>query len=113
MGDAGVETRLYDRVCARGLGLGTRARKEVDEWRHDDGQRHSGETLVENTGVTRAEHGRSQILCCRHGSDRRLRNATDDDTLGLSVRVRVWTNSNAAKAIAARRGLGKTADMLN
>ena len=50
MGDAGVEARLYDRGCARGFGLGKRARKEVDERRHDDGQRHSGEMLVENAG---------------------------------------------------------------
>ena len=28
--------------------------------------------------------------------------------LGLSAQVRVWTDSNAAKAIASRRGLGKT-----
>ena len=45
-GDAGVETRRYDRGCARGLG--ERARKEVDERRRNDGQRFSGETLVES-----------------------------------------------------------------
>ena len=28
--------------------------------------------------------------------------------LGLSVQVRVWTDSNATKGIASRRGLGKT-----
>ena len=28
--------------------------------------------------------------------------------LGLSAQVRVWTDSNAAKAIASSRGLGKT-----
>ena len=28
--------------------------------------------------------------------------------LGLSAQVRVWTDSNAVKAIASRRGLGKT-----
>ena len=28
--------------------------------------------------------------------------------LGLSAQVRVWTDSNAAKATASRRGLGKT-----
>ena len=28
--------------------------------------------------------------------------------LGMSAQVPVWTNSNAAKAIASRRGLGKT-----
>ena len=27
--------------------------------------------------------------------------------LGLSAQVRIWTDSNAAKAIASRRGLGK------
>ena len=28
--------------------------------------------------------------------------------LGVTTQVRVWTDSNAAKAIASRRGLGKT-----
>ena len=28
--------------------------------------------------------------------------------LGVTTNVRVWTDSNAAKAIASRRGLGKT-----
>ena len=28
--------------------------------------------------------------------------------LGLRAQVRVWTDSNAGKAIASRRGLGKT-----
>ena len=28
--------------------------------------------------------------------------------LGVSAQVRVWTDSNAAKAIASRKGLGKT-----
>ena len=57
VGEAGVETRRYERGCARGSGLGTRAQKEVDERRHDDGQGDSGETLVENAGFTCAEHG--------------------------------------------------------
>ena len=35
-------------------------RQEVDEWRQDD-QRHSGETLVENTSDACAEHGGSCI----------------------------------------------------
>ena len=52
VGDAGVETRRYDRGCARGFGLGTRTRKEVDVRRHGDGQRHSGETRVGNAGLT-------------------------------------------------------------
>ena len=45
-----------------------RTRKEVDEQRHDDGQRHSGETLVENEGFTCAEHGRSRRPRDRNGS---------------------------------------------
>ena len=47
--------------CGHGIavGLGERAREEVDEWRHDDDQRHSGETLVENTSGACAEHGGS------------------------------------------------------
>ena len=53
VGDTGVETRRCGRGCARGFGLGIWARKEVDEERHDDGQRHSGETLVENAGFVR------------------------------------------------------------
>ena len=28
--------------------------------------------------------------------------------LGVTTQVRVWTDSNAAKAIASKRGLGKT-----
>ena len=28
--------------------------------------------------------------------------------LGVTTHVRIWTDSNAAKAIASRRGLGKT-----
>ena len=32
--------------------------------------------------------------------------------LGLSARVRVWTDSNAAKAIASRRGHGNTRPFL-
>ena len=103
MGDAGVETRLYDRGCARGLGLGTMVRKEVDERRHDDGQRHSGETLVENAG--------SRALSTAEAEDYAVVTGAAE-CLGMqpmmSARVRVWTNSNAAKAIASRRGLGDT-----
>ena len=36
-------------------------RKEVDERRPDDGQRHSGATLVENGGLACAVHGGSRI----------------------------------------------------
>ena len=32
--------------------------------------------------------------------------------LGVTTHVRVWTDSNAAKAIASRRGLGKTRDQV-
>ena len=67
VGDAGVETRRCDQGCARGIGLGQRARKEIDKRRHDDGQRHSGDTLVEKAGCTCAEHGGSRIICCRKG----------------------------------------------
>ena len=31
--------------------MGERAREEVDEWRHEDDQRYSGETRVENASV--------------------------------------------------------------
>ena len=61
VGEGGVGTRRYDRGCARGFGLGKRARKDVDERRHDDGQQHSGETQVENVGFVCAEHGGSRI----------------------------------------------------
>ena len=44
---------------ARGFGLGERAREEVDEWRFDDDQPHSDETLVKNTSDACAVHGGS------------------------------------------------------
>ena len=39
--------------------MGESAREKVDEWRHDDDQKHSDETLVENTSDACAEHGGS------------------------------------------------------
>ena len=83
VGDVGVDTRRYDCGCARGFGLVKRARKEVDERRHDDVQRHSGETLVKKAGFTCAEHGGSRIQSGRrHGAGWRSRNAVDDYGLG-------------------------------
>ena len=52
------------------------------------------ETLVQNTSDARTEYGRSRVLRSRN--------------LGVTTQVRVWTDSNAAKAIASRRGPGKT-----
>ena len=87
VGDAGVATRRVDRGCARGFGLENRVRKEVDEQRHECS--------------TCAEHGGSRIP-----EGLGMQSMITD--LLLSVRVGVWTDSNAAKAIASRRGLGKT-----
>ena len=94
------------KVDVHGLGLGARPREEVNEWWHDDVQRHSGDTLVENTSETCAEHGGSCSVVTRAVGDLGMQSMMAD--CGLSGQVRVWTDSNAAKATASRRGVGKT-----
>ena len=93
-----------DRRCALGFGLGKWARKEDDDRRHDDGQRHSGETLIMDAGFACFEHAGSRMLRGRQG----LGTQSTMTDLGLSARVRVSADSTTAKGIASRRGLGKT-----
>ena len=93
---------------ARGFGSDERPREEVDKW-YDD-QRHSGETLAENTSDACAERGVSWNVTW----------SSQEQTLGvqsmmtdlvMSGQVRVWTDSNAAQA--TRRGFGKTCPNLD
>ena len=56
-----------------------------------------------------AEHGGSRVLRSRYGCSTELGMQSMLADLGVSTQVRVWTDSNAVKAIASRRGLlGKT-----
>ena len=50
--------------------------------RHDDDQRHCGETLVQNASDVCAEHGGNRVLRSRHGCSRGTWNAVDDGRLG-------------------------------
>ena len=81
-------------------------REEIDKRRHDDDQQHSGEALVQNASDAYVEHGRSRASRSRHGCSRGIWNAVNDGRFGRD-HPRAWTHSNAAKAIASRRGLGK------
>ena len=95
------------RAC--GFELGQWAREEVDEWRNDDDQRHGRETLVQNASDACVEHGKSrEYYAVVTGAAEGLGMQSIMADLGVATQVRVWTDSNAAKAIASRRGLGKT-----
>ena len=78
---------------------------EVDEWRYDDDQRHSGETLVGNTSDPCAERGGSWNMTWS-SQEQTLGMQSMMTDLVMSGQVRVWTDSNAAQA--TRRGFGKT-----
>ena len=75
---------------------------EIDKRRYADDDLNSGEALVEHTGDACVEHGRSQT-----GAAEALGMQLLFMDLGLSVQVRVWTDSMASKALASRKGLGK------
>ena len=82
-------------------------REEIDKRRHDGDQRHSGETLVQNTSgaLIMAE---AEYYAVVTGAAEGLGMQSKMADLGVTTHVRVWTDSNAAKAIASRRGLSKT-----
>ena len=56
--------------------------REIDKRRHDDDQRHSGETPVQNASDACAEHGGSRVLRSRYRCSRGTWNAVDDGRLG-------------------------------
>ena len=79
--------------------IGRKTREEVDRWRH--------ETLV--TQATRAlGTAEAESYAVVTGSAEALGKQSMMTDLGMSAQVRVWTDSNAAKAIGSRRGFGKT-----
>ena len=91
---------------AVGKGL-AKTRREIVERRHHDDQRHRGDALVKDRGVACVKHGRNRGLRGFHKGRRTPWNAIGDSDFGLSSWVRMWSDSNAAKAIASGRGLGQ------
>ena len=67
----------------------------------------TGETLVEDTNDACAGHAGSGILRGHHKNSWRSRNAVDDNGLGTDC-TGSCLDSNAVKAIASRRVLGRT-----
>ena len=73
--------------------------EEVDERRHDDGQRHSGETLVENAGFTLRKPNTT-----RSSRERA-------ECLGMQP---MMTDLGTERAVLCLEGgLGETPDILN
>ena len=95
--DAG-QLELYIRVDAdRAIGL----ERMSDGRRNSDDPWHRGEALIEDPSDARIE-GRVRLLRHRHWRSSRLGSAVAD-----GGEVRICTDSNAAKAIASRRGAGR------
>ena len=84
--------------------MAERAQEEVDDWRYDDDQRHSGETLVKNTSDACAEYLEKLNITQSSQEQRRLCS-------------RWWRHgtkcTGAAKELAPRRGLGMTRQVTN
>ena len=68
VGDASMETH-DDEMSVDGQvdsDLDERCREELDQWMHDDDQRHSGEALVEKASEVGVKHGGSRMLHGHH-----------------------------------------------
>ena len=88
--------------------MGKRARKEVDE---------RGMMMVNGTVVKHRSGGQAscelstaeaEFFAVMTGAVECLGMQLMMTDQGLSARIRQWTDSNAAQAIASRRGLGET-----
>ena len=89
---------------ARGLGPGERVGEEVVGWRYDDDQRNMSRTQASRALSMKEAEYHAYIMGAADGLG--MQSMMKD--MGLISQIRVWTDSNAANAIASRRGLGKT-----
>ena len=96
--------------CGRACGfeLGHWAREEVHEWRNDDDQRHGREHWSRTQATRALSTAEAEYYSVVTGAAEGLGMQSMMADLGVTTQVRIWTDSNAAKAIASRRGLGKT-----
>ena len=96
-----------ERAC--GCELCQKVREEVDEWRNDDDLNGTVVKHWSKTQATRAlSTAEAEYYAVVTSASEGLGMQSMMADYGVTTQVRVWTDSNAAKAIASRRGLGKT-----